>query len=79
MNMETELRGTCHYGRVNDVVFPANCPSLFVTCSVHDIRIWNVKQRQELLRIQVIILDIDYFAVLYSLAVYAVRASTNIT
>jgi hypothetical protein len=53
MNMETELRGTCHYGRVNDVVFPANCPSLFVTCSVHDIRIWNVKQRQELLRIQV--------------------------
>jgi cilia- and flagella-associated protein 52 len=52
--METELRGTCHYGRVNDVVFPANCPSLFVTCSVHDIRIWNVKQRQELLRIQVL-------------------------
>ncbi|KAG5188196.1 flagellar associated protein putative: flagellar associated protein [Tribonema minus] len=53
MNMEVELRGTCHHGRVNDVVFPKGCPSLFVTCSVQDIRVWNAKQRQELLRIQV--------------------------
>lgn len=53
MNMAVELRGTCHYGRVNDIVFPAGCPSLFITSSANDIRIWNANLKQELLRIQV--------------------------
>mmetsp|Transcript_1209 Transcript_1209/g.2585 ORF Transcript_1209/g.2585 Transcript_1209/m.2585 type:complete len:664 (+) Transcript_1209:173-2164(+) len=48
-----ELRATCHYGPINDVKFPANCSDIFATASVHDIRVWNVKQRRELLRIQV--------------------------
>lgn len=53
MDMETELRGTCHFARVNDIIFPADCSDLFITCSVADIRVWNATLRQELLRIQV--------------------------
>ncbi|CAM9272240.1 unnamed protein product [Phaeothamnion confervicola] len=51
--LQAELRGTCHHSRINDVVFPEGCSDLFVTCSVADIRVWNAKHRQELLRIQV--------------------------
>lgn len=53
MDMETELRGTCHFARVNDIIFPSGCSDLFITCSVADIRVWNATLRQELLRIQV--------------------------
>lgn len=53
MDMETELRGTCHFACVNDVIFPADCSDLFITCSIADIRVWNATLRQELLRIQV--------------------------
>ena len=56
MDMETELRGTCHFARVNDIIFPADCSDLFITCSVADIRVWNATLRQELLRIQVVYL-----------------------
>ena len=48
-----ELRGTCHYGEIYDVKFPRDCSDLFITASVQDIRVWNTKLRQELLRIQV--------------------------
>lgn len=48
-----ELRNTCHYERINDVVFPAGYSELFATCSMNDIRVWNTKTRQELLRIEV--------------------------
>eukprot|EP01017_Pseudomicrothorax_dubius_P022597 TRINITY_DN24442_c0_g1_i2.p1 TRINITY_DN24442_c0_g1~~TRINITY_DN24442_c0_g1_i2.p1 ORF type:complete len:630 (+),score=166.17 TRINITY_DN24442_c0_g1_i2:175-2064(+) len=48
-----ELRNTCHYERINDVAFPHNFSDVFATCSINDIRVWNAKNRQELLRIQV--------------------------
>ena len=48
-----ELRNTCHYERINDIAFPAGYSDLFATCSVNDIRVWNAKTRQELLRIEV--------------------------
>lgn len=48
-----ELRQTCHFERINDVCFPCGYSELFATCSNHDIRIWNAKTSQELLRIQV--------------------------
>lgn len=48
-----ELRGTCHYAEIFDLKFPKNCSDLFVTASVQDIRVWNARQRQELLRIKV--------------------------
>lgn len=51
--LNAELRNTCHYSKINDVAFPYNYSDLFATCSVNDIRIWNAKNRQELLRIQV--------------------------
>ncbi|GMI12017.1 hypothetical protein TrRE_jg8950 [Triparma retinervis] len=50
---EPELRGTCHNAQINDVKFPRNCSDLFITASSQDIRVWNTRLRQELLRIQV--------------------------
>jgi len=54
---ESELRSSCHFGSVNDVAFPDGCPDLIVTSSTGDIRVWNVRIKQELLRIQVPNLD----------------------
>eukprot|EP01015_Nassula_variabilis_P029619 TRINITY_DN6378_c0_g1_i5.p1 TRINITY_DN6378_c0_g1~~TRINITY_DN6378_c0_g1_i5.p1 ORF type:complete len:563 (-),score=111.82 TRINITY_DN6378_c0_g1_i5:24-1712(-) len=51
--LNPELRNTCHYARINDVAFPYNYSEVFATCSLNDIRIWNARNRQELLRIQV--------------------------
>jgi len=48
-----ELRNTCHYEKINDIAFPHGYSELFATCSVNDIRVWNTKTRQELLRIEV--------------------------
>jgi WD40 repeat protein len=48
-----ELRNTCHYERINDLAFPYEYSSVFATCSVNDIRVWNSSTRQELLRIEV--------------------------
>lgn len=47
------LRNTCHYEKINDLAFPHEYSSVFATCSVNDIRIWNSSTRQELLRIEV--------------------------
>ena len=48
-----ELRNTCHSERINDIAFPGGYSELFATASVNDIRVWNAKTRQELLRIEV--------------------------
>ena len=50
---KSELCGTCHFGEIYDVKFPKNCSELFVTASVQDIRVWNMKLCQELIRIRV--------------------------
>jgi WD40 repeat protein len=52
-NISPELRNTCHYERINDIAFPTGYSELFATCSINDIRVWNTKTRQELLRIEV--------------------------
>lgn len=51
--LRAELRNTCHYEKINDIAFPYNYSDVFATCSMNDIRIWNARNRQELLRIQV--------------------------
>ncbi|KAL4465728.1 hypothetical protein ABPG72_015129 [Tetrahymena utriculariae] len=51
--LNPELRNTCHYERINDIAFPYNYSDVFATCSTTDIRVWNARNRQELLRIQV--------------------------
>jgi WD40 repeat protein len=56
-NLTPELRNTCHYERINDVAFPFNYSDVFATAAPNEIRIWNSKNRQELLRIQVPGLD----------------------
>lgn len=50
---ECELRNTCHFERINAVCFPKNYSGVFVTSSCSDLRVWNAKTRQELLRIEV--------------------------
>lgn len=47
------LKTSCHFGSVNGVTFPEGCPDIIVTSSRGDIRVWNIRQKQELLRIQV--------------------------
>ena len=56
-----ELRNTCHNSKINDLAFPLGYSELFATCSISDIRIWNARSRQELLRIQVP--NVEAFAV----------------
>lgn len=51
--LEPQLRNTCHYQKINDIAFPSNYSDVFGTCSKNEIRIWNTKNRQELLRIEV--------------------------
>ena len=48
-----ELRNTCHYDRINSVMFPRGYSGVFATSSVNDVRVWNSRTRAELLRIQV--------------------------
>jgi len=50
---EFELRNTCHHGKINDVAYPLGYSELFATCSGSDIRVWQARTRNELLRIQV--------------------------
>ncbi|OMJ87253.1 hypothetical protein SteCoe_11102 [Stentor coeruleus] len=51
--LKADLRNTCHYEKINDIAFPNNFSEVFATCSLNDIRVWNSRNRQELLRIQV--------------------------
>jgi len=50
---EATLKNTCHFSEVNDVCFPENCSSIFATASNNDIRIWNISNCEELLKITV--------------------------
>jgi len=52
-SLSAELRNTCHHERVNQIAFPSGFSTVFATCSIADIRVWNADTRQELLRIQV--------------------------
>jgi len=51
--LSSEIRNTCHYDRINDIAFPFDYSEVFATCSKNDIRVWNSKTRQELLRVHV--------------------------
>ncbi|EDO48010.1 predicted protein [Nematostella vectensis] len=48
-----ERINTCHYDKVNDVVFPFGFSDIFATCSKNEIRVWNTNTSKELLRIVV--------------------------
>lgn len=62
--LKAELRNTCHYEKINDIAYPYNYSEVFATCSVNDIRVWNARNRQELLRIQVP--NLECFCVCFS-------------
>ena len=48
-----ELRASCHFNPIKDLIFPKNYSRVFITCAGSDIRVWNALDRRELLRIQV--------------------------
>lgn len=48
-----ELRASCHFNPIKDIVFPQNYSRVFITTAGSDIRVWNALDRRELLRIQV--------------------------
>lgn len=52
-SLNCEVRNTCHSDRINDIRFPKGYSDVFGTCSKNDVRIWNSKTKQELLRIHV--------------------------
>ncbi len=52
-DFDYELRHSAHYSRINDIAFPHNYSDLFITAGINDIRVWNMKNRNELLRINV--------------------------
>jgi WD40 repeat protein len=48
-----ELRASCHFNPIKDIIFPQNYSRVFITTAGSDIRVWNAVDRRELLRIQV--------------------------
>jgi WD40 repeat protein len=52
-DFDYECRLSAHYARINQVVFPSEYSELFVTAGINDIRVWSMKSRAELLRINV--------------------------
>jgi len=52
-SLTAELRNTCHYDRISHICFPYGFSDVFCTCSGGEVRVWNARSRQELLRIQV--------------------------
>lgn len=47
------LKESVHVGRINAVCFPKDFSEVFATCCFEQIKVWALKQRQELLRIVV--------------------------
>ena len=54
---------TAHASAIHDVTFPQNCSDLVATCAHKDVRVWDVKTRQEVLRIRVQGVDCLCFAI----------------
>jgi WD40 repeat protein len=52
-DLSVKLVTTCHYDSITDVTYPHGCSDLVATCSAQDVRLWNAKKAQELLRITV--------------------------
>ena len=56
-SLTAELRNTCHSTPINSVFFPFGYSEVFATAASQDVRVWNAKTKQEVLRIQVPGLD----------------------
>jgi hypothetical protein len=65
--MAATLMQKCHFNKINDIAFPHNYSDLFATASTNDIRLWNLKEMKELLRIQVVIYLSIYLSIILSI------------
>ena len=52
-SLEPQLRASCHNTCINAVTFLKGFDSVFVTASDSDIRVWDARKQQELLRIRI--------------------------
>jgi WD40 repeat protein len=52
-SLTAELRNTCHHTGIQAAAFPYGFSDVFATCAGSEVRVWNSRTRQELLRIQV--------------------------
>ncbi|EPT29350.1 flagellar associated protein [Toxoplasma gondii ME49] len=50
-SLTPDIRYTCHVERINCVTFPRDFSEIFATASMNEIRLWNTRTCQELLRI----------------------------
>lgn len=50
-SLTATLESACHYSKVNDICFPDECSDLFATASDNDVRVWNIHNQEELLRV----------------------------
>lgn len=51
--LDTTVLHTCHPQRINAIAFPSETDEIIATCSINDIRLWNLPKSKELVRIQV--------------------------
>ena len=51
--VKLDLWSTCHPGSIAAIAFPKGFSEVFATCSKNDIRVWHMRKRREVLRIQV--------------------------
>jgi WD40 repeat protein len=52
-DLEPELRSTAHHTPVTSACFPQGCSDLLLTSGFGNIRIWNIRNNREVLRVQV--------------------------
>ncbi|XP_071443263.1 cilia- and flagella-associated protein 52 [Hetaerina americana] len=50
-SFQVSLVVTCHTSRIYGLAFPHNYSRVFATCGENEIRVWNTKKSQEMLRI----------------------------
>lgn len=52
-DLRMHLKASCHFSKVNAVVFPHEYAEVFATCGKEQVRIWSVESKKELLRMSV--------------------------
>jgi WD40 repeat protein len=63
--LKADLRSTSHTHRVNAICFPQNTSEVFATASFSEIKVWNTKNKHEILCIQVA--NVECFCVDFAL------------
>jgi WD40 repeat protein len=52
-DLKMHLKASCHFSKVNSVAFPHDYSEVFATCGKEQVRVWNIENKKELLRMSV--------------------------